>query len=114
MSDEATAFVPGHVTAFFSAHPATEPAVAGSRGAGITLDDGVRVTVRPAAETRTTLDGDPTDVEPVGTVLDRLGVTAAVEVDSDLPVGAGFGVSGAAALGTALAANAAFRPNPAR
>jgi len=108
MSDEATAFVPGHVTAFFSAHPAPEPAVAGSRGAGITLDDGVHVTVSPAAETRTILDGDPADVEPVGTVLERLGVTATVETDSDLPVGAGFGVSGAAALGTALAANAAF------
>jgi len=108
MSDEATAFVPGHVTAFFSAHPAPEPAVAGSRGAGIALDDGVRVTVRPAAETRTILDGDPADVEPVGTVLERLGVMATVEADSDLPVGAGFGVSGAAALGTALAANAAF------
>ncbi|ELK56061.1 hypothetical protein D320_01323, partial [Haloferax sp. BAB-2207] len=37
MSDDATAFVPGHVTGFFSAHPDDDPAVAGSRGAGLTL-----------------------------------------------------------------------------
>jgi len=108
MSDEATAFVPGHVTAFFSSHPAADPAVAGSRGAGITLGDGVRVTVRPASESRLTLDGARVEMPPVATVLDGLGVTAAVEAESDLPIGAGFGVSGATALGTALAANAAF------
>jgi len=34
-------------------------------------------------------------------------IDARVGIESDLPVGAGFGVSGAAALGTALAANVA-------
>jgi pantoate kinase len=41
-------------------------------------------------------------------VLDTLGVEARVEADSDLPIGTGFGVSGAMTLGTALAASAAF------
>jgi pantoate kinase len=41
-------------------------------------------------------------------VLDALDATAEVAAETDLPVGAGFGVSGAMALGTALAANAAF------
>jgi len=106
-----TAFVPGHVTGFFSPCPADDPERAGSRGAGLTLTDGVRVTVR-AAESgpALTLDGDPISMPPVETVLDGLGVAdrARVAVESDLPLGTGFGVSGAMALGTALAANARF------
>ena len=130
VTERSTAFVPGHVTAFFSAHHAENPAAAGSRGAGLALTDGVRVTVVPAtadrpgeaarAESSTsaetspppvTLDGDPTTIEVVDDVLAALGVaeaTARVELASDLPLGAGFGVSGAAALGTALAATDAF------
>lgn len=103
---EATAFVPGHVTGFFSAHPADDPAVAGSRGAGVTLADGVRVTVEPADRTELAFDGRPVEMAPVERVLDALGVTASVTLESDLPLGAGFGVSGAASLGTALAVNA--------
>lgn len=112
MTDErATAFVPGHVTAFFSAHPDENPAAAGSRGAGLTLTDGIEISVTggdESAETDRTVNGDATTIEPVDHVLDRLDATASVAVESDLPLGAGFGVSGAAALGTALAANEAF------
>ncbi|WP_265108112.1 pantoate kinase [Halosolutus halophilus] len=110
MREEATAFVPGHITGFFSAHPAEDPTKAGSRGAGLTLTDGVEVTVEPATESDPTvvLDGEPIDVEPVTTVLKALDAPAHVEAESDLPIGAGFGVSGAMALGTALAANHVF------
>ncbi len=104
----AAAFVPGHVTGFFSAHPADDPAAAGSRGAGVTLADGVRTTVEPAEETAITFDGRPVEMAPVERVLDALDATADVVLESDLPLGAGFGVSGAASLGTALATNAAF------
>ncbi|WP_380676224.1 pantoate kinase [Salinigranum sp. GCM10025319] len=110
MTDEstATAFVPGHVTGFFSAHRTDDPATTGSRGGGLTLSDGVRVTVAPAERTRIDLDGRRIEMTPVEHVLDAVGVTARVAIDSDLPVGAGFGVSGAAALGTALASNTVF------
>jgi pantoate kinase len=107
MSETATAFVPGHVTAFFSVHRRAEPARTGSRGAGLTLSDGATVEVDPADVTRISIDGDIGKVEPVERVLDAMDVTARVEVEADLPIGAGFGVSGAAALGTALAANRA-------
>jgi len=105
-----TAFVPGHVTGFFAPHPADDPARAGSRGAGLTLTDGVRVTVREADGPTVTLDGDPISMPPVETVLDGLGVAdrARVVAESDLPLGTGFGVSGAMALGAALAANDRF------
>lgn len=102
----ATAFVPGHITGFFSAHPAPDPAVAGSRGAGITLSDGVTVTVSRGSGLR--LNGESVDIDPVDSVLSRLGLEAAVDAETPLPIGAGFGVSGAVTLGTALAANAVF------
>jgi pantoate kinase len=130
MTDEATAFVPGHVTGFFSAHPHEDPAVAGSRGAGVALSNGVRVTVRRTGATGagptgedssgdgrtdggatgpTTLDGDAVAMPPVDAVRRSLGVPgAAVHAETPLPLGAGFGVSGAMALGTAYAANRVF------
>ena len=123
--ERATAFVPGHVTAFFSAYPAEDPAAAGSCGAGVTLTHGVETTVVPrdrpdgseppgqpsAPNPPILLDAVPVPIDVVGDVLSALDVssaTAEVRLASDLPLGAGFGVSGAAALGTALAANAAF------
>ena len=103
---EATAVVPGHITGFFSAHPDPEPARAGSRGAGIALTDGVSVTVGRGSGTR--LNSEAVDIAPVDTVLDQLDADARVDAETALPLGAGFGISGAVALGTALAANAAF------
>lgn len=108
MAESARAFVPGHVTAFFSVHRHEDPARAGSRGAGITLSDGVSVTVEPAPETQIVIDAEPTRIEPVERVLEPLAATARVTVESALPIGAGFGVSGAAALGTAIATNRGF------
>ncbi|WP_049927661.1 pantoate kinase [Halopiger goleimassiliensis] len=110
MRDEATAFVPGHITGFFSAYHDEDPTKAGSRGGGLTLTDGVEVTVEPADGTKSTvrLDGERIDVDPVTTVLEALNATARVEATSELPIGSGFGVSGAMALGTALAANRVF------
>lgn len=106
MSQSAFAFVPGHVTGFFSAHPNEDPTKAGSRGAGVTVADGV--TVRLEAGDGVELNGEPTAIESVDRVLGALRATAHVVIETDLPLGAGFGVSGAAALGTALATNAVF------
>jgi len=107
-SDSATAFVPGHVTAAFSVHRREDPERTGSRGAGVATSHGVTTTVAPAAETTVILDGTDTSIEPVVRVLDALGVTARVTCETPLPIGAGFGVSGAAALGAAFAADEAF------
>jgi pantoate kinase len=109
--DPTRAFVPGHVTGFFSVHPHDDPRRAGSRGAGIALADGVAVELAPASEpheTTVTLDGEPVTMDAVARTLDALGVAARVAIETPLPVSAGFGVSGGAALGAALAANARF------
>lgn len=104
----ATAFVPGHVTGFFSPEWRDDPARSGSVGAGITLTDGVTVTVEPAGDRRITLNEEPVDMAAVGRVLDELGRQVHVIAESPLPLGTGFGVSGAMALGTALAVNDGF------
>lgn len=108
MTDEATAFVPGHVTGFFSSHPDEDPTKAGSRGAGVTLAAGVDVTVRDAEETEIYLNESSIEMEPVEAVLAALDVTATVSAETNLPLGAGFGVSGAMTLGAALATNRLF------
>jgi len=102
----ATAFLPGHITGFFSAHTATTCTQAGSRGAGIALADGVETTVSPGSGVR--INGETVEMPPVDNASTRLGVDAAVDATTSLPLGAGFGVSGALTLGAAIAANAVF------
>ncbi len=100
--------VPAHITGLFSAHEAADPRMAGSRGAGITLEDGVSVTVRPGTEPSLRVDGQPTTIAPASTVIERLGVTPEITVRSAVPMGAGFGVSGAVALGVAFGCTIAY------
>lgn len=102
---------PGSVTTAFSPAGTGEESGGGGEGGGISLatEAGVVAEVEPAdGETRVLLDGEPTDFEPVEIALDRLGVSARVALDAELPVGRGFGASGAATLSTVLAANRAF------
>lgn len=108
MARAATAFVPGHVTVFFSPHWADQPAESGSTGAGLTLSDGVTVRFEPAGERTVAVNGEPIAMAPVDRVLDALSATGRVEAETPLPIGEGFGVSGAMTLGTALAANHAL------
>lgn len=107
--DESTApgaFVPGHVTAFFGVHREADPLRTGSTGAGLVLEDGVEVAFDPGRPPEVTMNGDVVDPGPVSAVLDALDVEGRVRAETPLPLGAGFGVSGALALGTALSANA--------
>jgi len=99
------AHAPGSVTGLF-APAAEEGGTAG--GASFATADGVVVEVTPASETTVTVDGEPAPFEPVERVLGALEVTAAVDVRPEVPLGNGFGASGAATLATALAADAEF------
>jgi pantoate kinase len=101
----ATAFAPGSVTTLFV--PQDSEA---SLGVSFATADGVTATVEPASSTTILLDGRQAEVEPVSGVLRRLDAPAlTVRLDTDLPIGCGFGMSGAATLATALAANAQFQ-----
>lgn len=105
--DPVTVFVPAHVTGFFAVYRKSEARTTGSTGAGVTLTDGVTVTVS-AGERSLVLDGSAVEIPAVDSVLGELAVDAQVEASSDVPLGSGFGVSGAVALGTAFAANRYF------
>ncbi|WP_115862731.1 GHMP family kinase ATP-binding protein [Halorussus litoreus] len=104
------AFAPGSVTAFFA------PTADGdeSMGASFAVEDGIVADVRPFedsdadSDAAVTLDGEPTDFEPVEFALDALDVSARADLTIEIPIGRGFGASGAATLATALAANAEF------
>ncbi|MDY6819356.1 MAG: GHMP kinase [Halobacteriales archaeon] len=100
------AYAPGSVTALFSPPPkgSEQP----SYGASIAIDDGVGVGLESAPDTRVYVEDDPVEFEPVTGVLERLNTTARVDVTADVPIGAGFGASGAATLATAVAANERF------
>jgi len=109
MSDQAVAFVPGHISGFFTVdRDEDDPTRTGSRGAGLALTEGVTVTVRRADERAVYLDGTSIEMGAVDRVLDALEATVRVTGETDLPVGSGFGVSGAMALGTVLATNEVY------
>jgi pantoate kinase len=101
------AFAPASVTAVF-APAAPDSGTDRSRGASVALEDGVTVSLAPAGATRVTVDGEEAPFAPVEGVLDRLDASAAVDVRPAVPLGCGFGASGAATLATALAADRAF------
>jgi pantoate kinase len=99
------AFAPGSVTTVFAPPAEGEDR---SRGASVAIRDGVTVHLEPASETAVTVDGEPAPFEPVELVLEALDVTAAVDIRPEVPLGCGFGASGAATLSTGLAADAAL------
>ncbi|MFX1441047.1 MAG: pantoate kinase [Promethearchaeota archaeon] len=112
--DTAQAFVPGHITGIFRIHDEHEdPLRCGSIGAGFCVDIGTSTTVRLVdnvkLEVSVAYNGRPIKAPVTTTVIQRLlqlhGRVCKVEVDHEsmLPIGVGFGASGAGALGTAIA-----------
>ncbi len=99
----ATAHAPGSVTIIFAPQDGEA-----SLGISFATADGVSATVERARESLVYLDDRPARMEPVTGVLDRLSVPATVRLDPDVPIGCGFGASGAATLAAALAANEVF------
>lgn len=108
------AFVPGHITGLFRIHnSAPDPLHCGSTGAGFSVSLGITTSVR--IEQGNSLQTDveynreridaPVTTTVVRTMAEQYGCTfsAHIQHQSNLPIGVGFGASGAGALGTALA-----------
>ena len=119
---EAKAFSPCHITGFFQIldQPAN-PLYAGSRGAGVSLSRGVQTIVKVKKALKGSLQvringlassSAEVSKDVVDAYLSRFKQTENFEIIvehyPDLPIGAGFGTSGAAALGLALAMNEVF------
>ena len=112
--DAARAFSPGHVTGFFSIHPQEDPLRHGSTGAGFSLSEGTVTSIQRSDPDSILMNGSPLDGAPVSRALLRLFRERtgrrepwAVAHETGLPVGCGFGTSGAGALSLALALNKA-------
>ncbi len=110
----AKAFVPGHITGIFRIFDNSDnPLRCGSMGAGFSVAIGtvtsVSVVDNPTLEITTDYNKQRIDAQVTKTVVQRMTEeyerTLRVHVDhsSSLAIGAGFGASGAGALGTALA-----------
>lgn len=105
----ATATVPSHITGFFAAKRQEDPMRSGSIGCGLTLCLGATTTIKAAEETRIFLNGQPSKAPVSLYVVERLARSPVlVRTELEMPLGSGFGASGAGALGCAYALNALF------
>ena len=106
----ARAFAPGNISCVFKIIPHTDPARMHSLGMGFTVKEGVEAIVSESHETAVLFNGERINFPTVRAVVKRLtqksGIAGVkVELTSPLPLGCGFGLSGAASLATAYALN---------
>lgn len=103
------AFAPANVSCIFKIYSDKNPRWAGSYGVGFTVNEGVIVNVQKALTTKIFFNDTSVRLPTVKTVLDILGVGPInVRLQSPLPLGCGFGLSGASALATAYAVDKLF------
>lgn len=106
----ARAFAPGNISCVFKVIPHADAARMHSLGMGFTVKEGVEVTVSEYHETVVLFNGERINFPTVRAVVHRLIENSSivgirVDITSPLPLGCGFGLSGAAALATAYALN---------
>ncbi len=106
----AKAFAPGNISCVFKVIPHADATRMHSLGMGFTIKEGVEVIVSEHHETSVLFNRQSIDFPTVRAVADRLirntGVAGMnVDITSPLPLGCGFGLSGAASLATAYALN---------
>jgi Predicted archaeal kinase (sugar kinase superfamily) len=106
MGKTAVAFAPGHISGYFRRIDGETLRETGSLGAGVVTDKGVYVKMTQAKETAVKINGREADGWLIEKVLE--GRTARVEVTTELPIGAGFGMSAAGLLASFYAANELF------
>lgn len=107
VTDSRSAFAPGHVSGLFAIHDEAEAVrQKGSRGAGWCLQRGAYATVRKAdGEGAVRIDGGRQDATVTRAALQALTPEPLdVDIKLQLPVGQGFGMSGAGTLAACLAA----------
>lgn len=111
----AKAYAPGHITGFFQIHEHNDPHRKGSTGCGIVLNGGVTTEVKVGKSVEKTeifLNGKKVEGKTTLTVVEMMtDEPVIVKSWAEIPVGCGFGASGAGALGTAYALNGALSLN---
>jgi pantoate kinase len=108
----AKAFSPAHISGIFIIDIKEEPVLSGSMGCGICLEDGAVTKVSIAEETTVKINGAAAEALTTLTAIKLLTLKPVlVETTLGVPVGCGFGASGAGALSAALALNEALSLN---
>jgi len=108
---EVCVWVPCHITCFFEIREHDNPLETGSRGAGFNLDVGVKTVVRLRRSNDVEVSGgNDVSRDVVERMLQGLDIRARAELEHDepVPMGVGYGVSGATALGAAMATSIAL------
>ncbi len=119
------AFCPAHITGFFKADLETEKSFEklGSLGAGFSIKEGVTTSVELIPSTENNCEISITGYKPDNTVVsefvfnefmkitNKKNLHAKIHHKISVPVGYGFGCSGAVALSLALALNKALQTN---
>ena len=105
--ENAKAFAPGNLSCVFKIIPHPEATKMHSLGMGFTITEGVVATVsRCSSQTSVRFNGSDIHFPTVASVVQELtSQSVEVDIDSPLPLGCGFGLSGAASLSTAYALN---------
>ncbi len=106
---KAKVFVPGHISGFFQPFLHENPLRCGSRNCGPCTEAGVKtqVTLRKSEKRNIEIEinGKRCEAKTSRWVAEKLlpeGWSATIEHLTEVPVGAGFGVSGAGALGVSI------------
>ena len=112
------AYAPSHITGFFEIVEGDSELTTGSRGAGVCLEAGVTTTVRADKASPSKIDitingkhsSAPVSVLVTEKMLSLAKADYNIEIEHqvDVPIGAGFGSSGAGALSASLAMNEAL------
>lgn len=100
------AFAPASISCIFKSSWHKDPRWSGSLGVGFTLHEGVVVAVSQAKETTILFNKKKIVFPTVATVIKNLTKQSLrIAITSPLPLGCGFGISGACTLATAYAVN---------
>lgn len=102
----AKAFAPANISCIFKVYEHKNPRWMGSYGIGFTLNEGVVVSASKAKRNEVVFNNESINFPTVRNVVEKLSKeNVRVYIKTKLPLGCGFGLSGASALATAYAVN---------
>ena len=104
--ESSKSFAPANISCIFKIYKHKNPRWMGSYGVGFTLDEGAIVSAEKAKRTEVVFNNVSINFPTVKNVLNKLTKEKLrVYIKSKLPLGYGFGLSGASALATAYSVN---------
>jgi len=103
----AKAFAPANISCIFVIKKTKNPSKSGSLGLGFTVDKGVIVTIKKNTTNNTIyFNNKKINLPTVKTVIEKLtDEKVVINIKSNLPLGCGFGISGACAIASSYALN---------